>query len=506
MQYEGSVNEVRIGGDEEGELFAVVSLTLDEWDEPKVDLLVERRDYDGCVRPARGPVTITFEGADDMAGLLASRGPVGERVMSVHNTPSDGRLALPDAEPWPEGVQLRAVLDDLVALLHRYIAFTDNEARAVALWITFTHAYEAAFIAPILGITSATKGCGKTTLLEMLHGLVRRPVIVSNLTGPVLYRLIEKRVPTLLIDEADTFLPMRQELTGILNSGHTKSGAQVLRTVGTEYEVRAFSTWCPKAIAMIGELPDTLDHRAIPVRLRRALPGERKERLRLDRLGETLEPYRRKLARWALDNVDTLTLAEPILPEEMGDRAQDNWRLLLAIADAAGDEWGRAARVSARSLSGTHRGDNSAQVQLLSDVRIVLEAWPADRISSHDLLDRLVALEGRPWADTGYGKPLNQHRLSRMLRAFSGPDGLPLGTRDVWFGDWNRKGYHVADFSDAFGRYLTDAREPRELAEHHEAPRGSIVGDALESSRNRERRNGNTNDLADLADSSEVAA
>ena len=69
-----------------------------------------------------------------------------------------------------------------------------------------------------------------------------------------------------------------EELRGILNSGHTKAAANVIRNV--DHKPRRFSTWAPKAIATIRTLADTLEDRAVVVRLQRKPPGATVERLR----------------------------------------------------------------------------------------------------------------------------------------------------------------------------------------------------------------------------------
>ena len=97
----------------------------------------------------------------------------------------------------------------------------------------------------------------------------------SNLTTASIFRAVEKWRPTLLVDEADTFLTENHEMRGILNSGHHKAGAYVLRTVdtGKGHEPQRYRTWAPKAIAMIGKLPATLTSRAIRIELQRKRPG-----------------------------------------------------------------------------------------------------------------------------------------------------------------------------------------------------------------------------------------
>jgi hypothetical protein len=59
--------------------------------------------------------------------------------------------------------------------------------------------------------------------------LVNRPVVAANISSPALFRVIEEVRPTLLIDEADTFLQGNDELRGILNSGYTRKTAYVVR-------------------------------------------------------------------------------------------------------------------------------------------------------------------------------------------------------------------------------------------------------------------------------------
>ena len=62
------------------------------------------------------------------------------------------------------------------------------------------------YIAPILALTSPEKRCGKSTVLALLKSLVLRRLPCSNITSASLFRAVEAWAPTLLIDEADTFL------------------------------------------------------------------------------------------------------------------------------------------------------------------------------------------------------------------------------------------------------------------------------------------------------------
>jgi hypothetical protein len=136
--------------------------------------------------------------------------------------------------------------------------------------------------------------------------------IRRTLASPAsVYRYITDQHPTLLIDEADTFVKNNDELRGVLNCGHTRVTANVIRTVeiNGEHKASRFSTWCPKALASIRSLADTLEDRAILVEMKRKAPNEKVARLR-QRDSEDFQRIRKRAARWAADNCDRFLLAK----------------------------------------------------------------------------------------------------------------------------------------------------------------------------------------------------
>jgi hypothetical protein len=249
----------------------------------------------------------------------------------------------------------------------------------------------------------------------------------------------------MLIDEADTFLRDSDELRGIVNSGHNRATAFVIRTVGDDHEPRLFKTWAPKAIALIGKLPATLDSRSIHVELHRLGAGESIEPLRGDRLAH-LEPLRRKCWRWAQDNADALRSADPDMPSALRGRTADNWRHLIAIADAAGGDWPRLARMVAETLD-AGRSEETLGVVMLSDLRTMFVG--NDRLRSEDIIKALVAMDHRPWPEWGKaGKPITERGLAKLLEPFK------IAPKTVRFGTDTAKGYLAETFADAFRRYL----------------------------------------------------
>ncbi len=372
------------------------------------------------------------------------------RPQSSESERGGSTVLFADIEPWPNPVDGALLLDELAARFSRFLALPEHAADAMALWVVHVHAHDAAQVSPVLAFVSPEKRCGKTTALSVMQDLVPRALPVANITSAALFRSIEQWSPTLLIDEADTFLKHSDELRGILNSGHGRRQAFVLRTVGDDHQPQMFRTWAPKAIALIGALPSTLEDRSIVIAMRRRLPNERVSRFRADRDRDT-DNAARRCARWAADNMDTLREIDPKVPSELHDRAADNWRPLLAIAEEAGGEWPRRARSAALSLT-PREDEGSASVGLLADVCALFDDQPdPDRISSQDLCEALINLEERPWGEWRRGKPLTPNSLARLLKPFG------IRSTKLRFGSVTRNGYTRADFTDAFSRYLHDA-------------------------------------------------
>ena len=297
----------------------------------------------------------------------------------------------------------------------------------------------------MLGITSPTPECGKTTVLTFLGAIVPRPLPAANITPAAVFRAVEKWSPTVLIDEADTFLRDNNELRGILNSGHQRRNAYVVRTVGEDHEPKRFRTWAPKAVALIGKLPATLTSRAIHIEMRRKMAAERVIPLRLDRLGH-LEQLQRQAARWAADNAHALRQADPQMPPMLHGRAADNWRPLLAIADLVGDRWAERARCIAAKLN-SGKVEETAGVMLLEDVRTYFKELSREQCNSADLVAWLIDREDRPWCEWKAGRPLTQRQLARLLEPFG------IAPKQIWKGR-NLRGYEKGQFSDVFTRYL----------------------------------------------------
>jgi putative DNA primase/helicase len=342
-----------------------------------------------------------------------------------------------------EGADL---LDSIVAALNTYMALPKGAAEAIALWVLFTHTFECWEVSVRLAFVSKQPGCGKTTAITILSHLVPKPLPTVNMSAAVLYRIIEEAQPTILIDEADTFLEGDDGLRGILNSGHTRNYASVWRCNVDTMKPEGFSTWAAVAIAKIGSLPPTLTSRSIVITMQRKLSTD--PVARFTRLAEPrLKELGRKAARWAADNSATLVNADPDMPSSIGNREADNWRPLVAIADRVGGHWPDIARNLALLFAGDV-GNVSHGELLLADIRDVFEDLHVDRMTSADLCGELAKIESGPWNNYQDGMAISQTSLAKLLADFG------IGPRSIRIGDKTPKGYNRQQFADAFARYL----------------------------------------------------
>ena len=397
------------------------------------------------------PQTVFGDALDSQAKNTSSvvatsiNNSVKEPAKSKERLPGSD-ISFPEVEPWPDPVDVSVLLEELMNIFRRCAILPENAALSISLWIVFTWCIDHFEIAPILALCSPEKRCGKTTVLNVLQRLVHNPQPTANLTPAALFRFIDQYHPTLLIDEADTFLKNNEELRGILNAGHARDLAFIIRLVGNQHTPRKFNTWGAKAIALIGRLPETLEDRSIVILLKRKRTDEKVEKL--TRYSTDLIDTKCKLKRLSIDFV--ATPEHFTFPEGLSDRAADNWKPLLAIAKLGGSEWYSKAFQAMITLSAHTFDGDSMGTQLLHNISIILkEQLTEKRIPSQELLDKLLDDPEKPWIGYNRGKGLSLHSLSKLLKPYG------INSRSIRIGTHTCKGYEKSQFEDAFQRYLS---------------------------------------------------
>jgi len=360
----------------------------------------------------------------------------------------------------PAGKRSRAVpapLDLISNMLQRHIYLTGAQHVALALWVAHTFVYRRFSITPRLALVSPVRGCGKSTVFSVANELAFKPNKVDNTTPAVLFRLIDREHACMLLDEVDNQdLPVNAAMRAVINSGHRSDG-KVTRVQRGQTIV--YSTFAPLALAAIGKLPCPVLHRSVVLHMERAPSSSN-----LTRFDPRTIPEQARMCHavysatfdWARQCKLDL---DPPMPAELRNRAADNWRVLISIADATSPEWGEAARNAAVELSGGQ--DEDLCVRLLKDIRGVFgRRHGSDRISSAALVAELIELPEGLWSewrglrDDQTPRKLSPGGLALMLAPFK------IRPRTIWprvgTGEKSVKGYLQSQFEQAWASYCDE--------------------------------------------------
>lgn len=359
--------------------------------------------------------------------------------------------------------QARLVAESVRNTYLRHVIFhsdlRDAEAGTMALWTMHTYVYELAEATPYILVTAPTSSAGKSVLFTCAELLVNNPYVAVEPTPAAIYGAIEDLAPlTFMVDEAD-MLTESNAIRVTLNAGFQPGPPK--RTAKGSYRL-----YCPKMFCGIAGVKPPLTaatlSRCIQIPIRRKGPNEHAVKLRRRHAQMETMPLREQLHAWAIEAKPMLEWAEPAPAKGLDDdRQQDIWSQLFAIADLIG--WGSEARKWAVTLFDAMPKPPDPAVQILHDVKRVLDAWDGSKIPSAVLAERRNALDGRDYEDD-----VTAQQLGRRLNGFGiNPDASPFRpqggnskTTPVRGYTVRRAGRYLHQWQDAFERYgLADGQE-----------------------------------------------
>ncbi len=348
-----------------------------------------------------------------------------------------------NVELWPDPVETQKLLRKISAKIRKYIVLRPEAVIATALWTMMAWAHEGATHSPILAAISVEPDSGKSTLLGVLRFLVPKPFVSVEPTGPSVYRTVDREHPTLIIDEADDLFYRKSDLRAIVNAGWSR-GTRIPR------QGRWYDPFCPKILGILGKtkLPRTIASRSIILRMWPKKPEEKAEDFAYADDPE-FSTIRRKLARWAADNLSIIKDLKPPQPPGFNNRLSANWKLPLQIAQHAGGGWPEQARRSAIHLSRTPY-EPSIGVQLLAALRAMF-AKNRTQITSEQVVQELLADPDSQWHEYRSRGPITKNRVAALLKDF---EIRPVVVHPTKRADLSRHGYRAAQFEDAFARFL----------------------------------------------------
>ena len=148
---------------------------------------------------------------------------------------------------------------------------------------------------------------------------------------------------------------------------------------------------------------------------------------------------RRKLARWAADNVRIIKDLKPPQPPDFNNRLNANWKLLFQIAQHAGGGWPERAHRSAIYLSRAPY-EPSVRVQLLAALRAMFTKNGTE-ITSEQVVQELLAHPDSEWHEYRGRGPITKNQVAALLRDL---DIRPVVVHPTKRSDFSRHGYRVA--------------------------------------------------------------
>jgi hypothetical protein len=216
--------------------------------------------------------------------------------------------------------------------------------------------------------------------------------------------------------------------------------------VTIEYDV-----FCPKVIGAIAGsnfLPPNSMGRSIHFGMLPKLPSENVEEFKYADDDEFLM-QRRKLARFALDNAETLRAANPAMPEGFDNRLRQNWKLLFAIADLAGGTWPKRVRAAAVKLTKQYYEPSVGRQCLSLFVELFLKSEYEGMVTSGWAQEQFTADPTSIWVNYRGKGPITQWGIKNILASYDiRPDSIHPRGRP------SDRGYKIEWFETAFRHYL----------------------------------------------------
>ncbi len=362
----------------------------------------------------------------------------------------------------PVQLSLKEIVEADVNFLKRFIQFSNpSDALIVAYWCLASWFVDKLNYAPYLFITSPQPGCGKTVLLDCIELSVREPERAAGASAAYLFRLIEETHPTWLQDEIDTIWGEKNEgneiLRSVWNAGTRRRSAFIGRCGGPNKTTREkFNVFGFKAAAGIGNgLPETIRQRSFTIFLNKLGKNSKVEEAEDEIIVAAAPQNHQAKAAWAeatgkLDRVQR----GPALQQALDPRQKECAGPLLSLAALTGQQAELERAIVANYSSSAAENDSDA-VQLLADIREVIDDDTPEKWETGDMIDEIRAAdlpsgswwepEKKPAAGKWIAKKLNPFRIFPTRWKESGK---------------MRRGYLKSDLVSACSTYLPSLPSP----------------------------------------------
>jgi hypothetical protein len=212
------------------------------------------------------------------------------------------------------------LLGGIGSLILACVDISIDDASLIAAFVVSTWLIERLPVAPYLALVGPPRS-GKSTLLQVLNLVCRRPLLTADITSAAFYEVYEKLGPTLLVDETLT-AGSRRELFHLFKTGTTR-GLVTLR------KGRSLKAFGPKVISYT-ELPSdaALNSRCVIIRMQEtnridlAKPTDKK-------MLDIADVLQKQLLQYRLENYHSLRLPKVEGDDRLYSRTRDLYQALV---------------------------------------------------------------------------------------------------------------------------------------------------------------------------------
>ena len=409
--------------------------------------------------------------------------PIKEESIAVPLSPIDeliqlgadqARIEKHKTEKWPDPVDGAALANQIIGFIGEFVVLPRHADTILTNLVFASYLYHTSALqyAPRVVIRAPDPNCGKTTLMEVLSGIVFKSHTTMDFTAATYAEFCHAN-HTMLLDEIHNIAGSanKSRLFAMINAGHSPKFA-VKETLKTDCDL--------DTIVIMGGIGNystvEINSRAYEIDM---LPKLEVERVRkyIERDEAALaREVTAKLFRWTLDNAVIVRDARPEIDHDFNNRERDNALTLLQIAEVIGPEWADRTREALRVFK-KKGAQTDGQVLFADMAKLIREqaliVRPLKHAGEFLFTDEIVAAlvawfpdrqcyDG--WASTG---PWKLRNIMRGYQIEGDQQRKPGGTK----ADRPWGGYYMRNLEPWFQRYsLPLTKEPAEPSQAETEP------------------------------------
>jgi hypothetical protein len=212
-----------------------------------------------------------------------------------------------------------SLLNQAMSILHSCLDLEENDLRLLAQFAISTWFIERLPVAPYIALVGLPRS-GKSTALTVLSLLCRRSLLTADISSAAFYRVCDRLMPTLLIDETST-AGQRRILFHLLRTGTSRDLVALRKD-------QSFKTFGPKVVSWI-ELPNdvALNSRCVVISLHET---RRTDLLRPTsrEIREAADILQKQLLRFRFEKAKELALPKIEGDHQLRSRSRDLYQAL----------------------------------------------------------------------------------------------------------------------------------------------------------------------------------